>query len=238
MLPRESAYPAGSRLQHRYCVRVQPTEALQATTSEGLAQGTYVCPARLGFEHATLQTQSTELTTETQGYNRDEFIWGFEPGNLPSKYAHDYITLQDHSKFIFHRTGCEQMGRTRWSDKWSTSTRSVVQGSCRSSPGQSTGAFPGCASRSSKTGSFAPTEAGRTCTRRGSVSWGSGRSHGRPSWNSPASNDCSRWRRPSRSLRRGHRHPLFRLPMPSLGWSSGPRAPLGSGVLGGLQTQW
>ena len=38
-------------------------EALQATVSEGLAQGPYVV-ARAGFEPATLRMQGTELTTE------------------------------------------------------------------------------------------------------------------------------------------------------------------------------
>ena len=38
---------------------------LQATTSEGLAQGSYV-EAKVGFESATLRTQATELTTEPQ----------------------------------------------------------------------------------------------------------------------------------------------------------------------------
>jgi len=39
------------------------SEALEATTSEGLAQGPYVA-ARVGFEFATFQTQGTEPTTE------------------------------------------------------------------------------------------------------------------------------------------------------------------------------
>src|SRR6218665_869721 len=43
--------------------RSQHGEALQATVSEGLAQGLYMA-ARVGFEPATLRTQSTELTTE------------------------------------------------------------------------------------------------------------------------------------------------------------------------------
>ncbi len=38
-------------------------EALQATTSEGLAQGPYVA-ARVGFEPATFRTQGTKPTTE------------------------------------------------------------------------------------------------------------------------------------------------------------------------------
>jgi len=37
-------------------------EALQATASEGLAQGSYVA-AGMGFEPATLRTQGTEPTT-------------------------------------------------------------------------------------------------------------------------------------------------------------------------------
>ena len=49
--------------QHGYCVGVNTPKALQATTSEGLAQGPYGV-ARVGFEPATLQTQGTELTTE------------------------------------------------------------------------------------------------------------------------------------------------------------------------------
>ena len=43
--------------------RSQHTEALQATVSEGLAQGPYVA-ARLGFEPATFRMQATEPTTE------------------------------------------------------------------------------------------------------------------------------------------------------------------------------
>src|SRR6218665_310699 len=43
--------------------RSQHTKALQATVSEGLAQGPYVA-ARVGFKPATLQMQDTELTTE------------------------------------------------------------------------------------------------------------------------------------------------------------------------------
>ena len=38
-------------------------EALQATTSEWLAQGHYVA-TREGFEHATFRTKGTEPTTE------------------------------------------------------------------------------------------------------------------------------------------------------------------------------
>ena len=40
-----------------------PHHVLQATTSEGLAQGPYVA-AKMGFEPATLRMQGTELTTE------------------------------------------------------------------------------------------------------------------------------------------------------------------------------
>ena len=43
--------------------RIQHAEALQATVSEGLAQGPYVA-AGVGFETATFRTGSTELTTE------------------------------------------------------------------------------------------------------------------------------------------------------------------------------
>ena len=58
-------------LQVHYCLEALPTtalilltrEALQATVSEGLAQGPYVT-TRVGFEPATLRTQGTELITE------------------------------------------------------------------------------------------------------------------------------------------------------------------------------
>ena len=47
-----------ARQQHR-----APHHAIQATTSEGLAQSPYVV-ARVGFELATLRIQGTRLTTE------------------------------------------------------------------------------------------------------------------------------------------------------------------------------
>jgi len=40
-----------------------PYHIILATTSEGLAQGPYMA-ARMGFEHANLWMQGTELTTE------------------------------------------------------------------------------------------------------------------------------------------------------------------------------
>ena len=40
-----------------------PHHVIQATMSEGLAQGQYMA-ARVGFEPATLQMQGTKLTTE------------------------------------------------------------------------------------------------------------------------------------------------------------------------------
>ena len=43
--------------------RSEHAEALQATASEGLAQGPCVS-ARVGFEPATVRTEDTELTTE------------------------------------------------------------------------------------------------------------------------------------------------------------------------------
>ena len=43
--------------------RHAPHHAIQAATSEGLAQGPYVA-ARVGFEPVTLQMQGSELTTD------------------------------------------------------------------------------------------------------------------------------------------------------------------------------
>ena len=43
--------------------RRAPHHIIQATMSEGIAQGPYIA-AKVGFEPATLQTQDTELTTE------------------------------------------------------------------------------------------------------------------------------------------------------------------------------
>ena len=43
-----------------------PRHVIQATTSEGLAEGPYVA-ARVGFEPVTLQIQGIELTTEPLG---------------------------------------------------------------------------------------------------------------------------------------------------------------------------
>ena len=43
--------------------RRAPHQVVQAATSEGLAQGSYVV-ARVGFKPATLRMQGTELTTE------------------------------------------------------------------------------------------------------------------------------------------------------------------------------
>ena len=54
--------PYYSRLAFILC-RSSHTKALQATMSEGLAQGPYMA-ARVGFEPATYRTQGTESTSE------------------------------------------------------------------------------------------------------------------------------------------------------------------------------
>ena len=50
-------------------------EALQATTSEGFAQGRYMA-ARVGFEPATLHTQGTKLTIRGESTSRLSFVSG------------------------------------------------------------------------------------------------------------------------------------------------------------------
>jgi len=76
-----------------------PHHVIQATMSEGLAQGPYMV-AKVGFEPATLQTQGTELTTEPPCPTCSERRKLFHQNNFLSHNSWSYVT--DYSRSIFH----------------------------------------------------------------------------------------------------------------------------------------